>query len=319
MTTPLLDAWTPEQRQTYRRGIVTFNNRLAETGLFTDEALIRLIEAHPRDAYDVITMGRDATDRDSWAAGDDDGVSAAELLQAAKQGRIWINVRRAMNMHPEYRAVFDRLLAEFQRETRGPRILKAHGGILISAPQCQVFYHCDKTDTMLWHVRGTKTMYLYPTHEPYLSDRVYEGLVLKETLEDIPYTPEFEMGATAVTLEPGMSVSWPLHAPHRVVNGDSFNVSVTIEYTTVDSMLTNGVFVANGVLRRRFGLQPQSRRTPGWLKPAYWAASKGLQRLAAKTDAYRSHGRKFDVDLSAPECVRWKPGFEPAADLAEAA
>jgi hypothetical protein len=312
MTAPLLYDWTPQQQQAYRREIVTFQNRLEETGLFSDEALARLIDRHPRASLDVLTMSRDKTERKSWAAGDYEGMSGAELIAAVKKGRLWINVRHAMDEDPEYKAVFDRLLAEFQAQTRGPKVLKAMGGILISSPNAQVFYHCDRTDTMLWHVRGEKTMYLWPTVDQFVSELDYEKLILKETLEDIPYDPSFDAHATPVRMTPGTSVAWPLHGPHRVVNHDSMNVSVTIEYSTMDCILANGVFFTNAVLRRRFGMNPRSRSVPQALRPMYLAASRLLKPLAPKVNAYKAHGRKFDVDPSAPDCVRWKPGFGPA-------
>jgi hypothetical protein len=311
MTTPLLQDWTDDQRRAYRREIVVFQNRLGETGLFTDEALARLIERHPRDRLDVLTMGRDKTDPDSWAAGDWEHLSGAELIEAVKRGRLWANVRGAMLTDPEYRAVFDRLLTEFQAQTRGPRVLKASAGVLISSPGVQVFYHCDRTDTMLWHLRGEKTIYLWPTTETFVSERDYEKLILKETKEDLPYRAEFDEAATVIKMTPGTTVSWPLHGPHRVENGDSMNVSVTIEYSTADSTLTNSVFFTHGVLRRRLGLNLKSRRVPGALKPAYFAAARLLRPLAPKIDAYKAHGRTFDVDLTAPECTRWKPGHGP--------
>ena len=319
MTAPLLQDWTPQQRRAYRREIVTFQNRLEETGLFSDEALARLLDRHPRGSLDVLTMGRDKTDRKSWAAGDYEGLSGAELIEAARRGRLWINVRHAMDEDAEYKRVFDRLLREFQAQTGGPKVLKAMGGILISSPNAQVFYHCDRTDTMLWHVRGEKTMYVWPAADPFLTEADYEALILKETLEDIPYDPRFDAHAVAVPMTPGSSVAWPLHGPHRVVNGNSLNVSVTIEYSTADCVMTNAVYFTHAVLRRRLGLHARSRSVPGALKPAYLAASRLLQPLAPRSNAFKAHGRKFDVDPSAPDCVRWKPGFEPAAEPVRAA
>ena len=313
MTTPLLQDWTDEQRRAYRREIVVFQNRLNETGLFEDDALARLIERHPRDQLDVLTMGRDKEDPDSWAAGDWEHLSGAALIEAVKRGRLWANVRGAMRSDPEYRAVFDRLLTEFQAQTKGPRVLKASAGVLISSPGVQVFYHCDRTDTMLWHMRGEKTIYLWPVEERFVSEKDYEKLILKETKEDLPYRSAFDQHATAVRLTPGQTVSWPLHGPHRVENGDSMNVSVTIEYSTADSTLTNAVFFTNAVLRRRLGLDLKSRSVPKAVRPAYVVASRLLRPLAPKVDAYKAHGRTFEVDLTAPECIRWKPGHGPRA------
>ncbi len=185
-----------------------------------------------------------------------------------------------MNQHDAYRAVFDQLMAEFAQAT-GVKVLGASGGILISAPRLGVFYHCDSTDTMLWHVRGEKTIYVYPEEEAFLPEQAYEGVILKENLSDIPYNPALEASATPIHLRPGESVSWPLHGPHRVVNHDSFNVSVTIEFKTPRSTFTNGTYYTNGVLRRRFGLKPKTRAIPEMLMPAYWAT------VAASTSVSR--------------------------------
>lgn len=38
-----------------------------------------------------------------------------------------------------------------------------------------------------------------------------------------------------------------------------------------------------------------------------------------KNNVERAHVRMFDVDLSAPWCIRWRPGCEPAADWNKAA
>jgi hypothetical protein len=308
MTEPLIHGLTAKAHGRIGREIIRFNNRLAETGLFEDAALARLLDAHPRASLDICTMASPPPPDRRWVAGEANGLDGAQLVEAVKTGRLWLNLRRAMNQHDDYRAVFDRLMAEFAQET-GVKVLDASGGILISAPRLGVFYHCDSTDTMLWHVRGEKTIYVYPEEEAFLPEQAYEGVVLKENLSDIPYSPELEASATPVHLRPGESVSWPLHGPHRVVNHDSFNVSVTIEFKTPRSTFTNGTYYTNGVLRRRFGMKPKTRAVPEMLKPAYWAASKALRPLAPKTDALKSHGRGFDVRLEAPHCIAWRDGW----------
>ncbi len=318
MTLPLLHPLTADAKRRHGREPVVLLHRLAETGLFTDEALARLIDRHPRELIDVLTMKRNPPPDERWIAGEAKGMSGKDLMEAVRRGRLWLNLRRAMSADVEYRAVFEPLLAEFAKETRST-ILSAVGGILISSPRCGIFYHCDPTETMLWHVRGKKTIYLYPPDDTHLPEQAYEAAILKETLNDLPYRPEFEAGAKPVVLEPGMAATWPLHGPHRVVNHDSLNVSVTIEYSTARSKLANGVFFTNGVLRRKLGLNPRSRTVPTVLKPAYWLASKLLQRLVPLPDAPRNHVRAFDVDLKAPDCIAWRPGLEPAEPMDRAA
>ena len=115
-----------------------------------------------------------------------------------------------------------------------------------------------------------------------------------------------EEGATVVTLAPGDGVTWPLHWPHHVRNADSFNVSVSIEYSTLESVLTNGTYVTNGLIRRWTGWNVSTRRTPAALRPLYFAASRLLRRFGPKADAPRAYPRRFDVNLAAPHCVQWR-------------
>lgn len=305
----LLADWTNDKRRLFRREVVRFQHRLLESGLFTDEALARLLDSHPRDSLDICTMSRKPMSNETWAGGEAAGLSGADLVEAVQRGRLWLNVRRAMNENPLYRPLLERLLAEFSKAT-GAMILRAHGSVLISAPGCQVFYHCDQAETMLWHLRGEKTMHLYPPTQPYLADADYEGVVMRENLGDIPYDISLDAGAQPVILTPGTGVSWPLHAPHRVVNGESFNVSLSVEFTTPTSMLTNGTFYTKGVMRRSLGLNPKTRATPKALQPVYWAVSKVLKKvMPLRHDALAAHPRMFDVDLSAPDCIAWRPGY----------
>lgn len=316
MTATMMLDYPADGHRRRDRDILGFRHRLAETGLFTDEALARLLDNHPREHLDVLTMRPNPPPHERWIAGDAEGMSGADLIQAVRRGRLWLNVRRGMNLHPEYKRVFDALLAEYAGAAR-VKILSAKGGILLSGPRMGVFYHCDATETMLWHVRGQKTVHVYPDEETYLSELGLEGSLLKENLSDLPYRPEFEAAARQVVLNPGESAAWPLHSPHRVVNADNFNVSVTIEHTTIGSMVSNGVYVANGLLRRRFGLQPNSRAVPKALRPVYWAASHVLKRvIPLKVDAPKTLPRRFDVRLDAPHCIAWRDGEAEAFDTA---
>lgn len=310
--TQILAGWPEDGRKRYAREIVRFNNRLAETGLFEDDALARLIERHPRASRDILTMKKNPPPGETWIAGEANGLSGHELLAAVKRGALWVSCRGAMANDPEYRPVFDRLTAEFARAA-GTKILSANASVLISGPKMGIFFHCDPTETMLWHVRGTKTINIYPRTDDYITERRMEAILLKENLADAPWRDEMAAGATPIRLNPGDSVAWPLHGPHNVINGDDLNVSVSVEYATPRSMLHNGVIYTNGMARRRLGWNlPQADRVPTAVRPLYWAAAKALKTLAPpKYNAETSHERRFDVDLSAPDCIGWRQGFAP--------
>ena len=313
MTSPLITGLEPQDRLRVGQEILRFNHRLAETGLFTDEALARLIDEHPRGELTVCTMAENPPPDQTWIAGEANDLSGAQLVEAARRGALWVSPRSAMTKNARYKAVFDKAMADFAKAT-GLTILTADAAVLLSGPKMGIFFHVDPAETMLWHVRGTKTIYVYPPKEEHVTEQALEAILLKETLSDLPYRREMEDGAAAVALEPGEAAFWPMHSPHRVINGDNLNVSVSVEFSTPRSMLTNGVFYTNGVLRRRLGWKPVSRGTPMAVKPAYWAVAKTLRLLSrSKATAERSHVRQFDVDLTAPGCVRWREGFAPQA------
>ncbi len=306
----LLPHLSPEQRGRAGQEIVKFHHRLAETGLFTDKALARLIDETPRDMLTVCTMRENPPADETWIAGEAGDLSGAELVAAARTGRLWLSPRSAMTHNPRYARVFQRLMDEFSAET-GIRVLSADAAVLVSSPRIGVFFHLDQAETMLMHVRGHKTLHVYPPKPEIVSEQALEAILLKETLSDLPYSPALEAEATHVALEPGETVYWPLHSPHRVTNGDDLNVSVSVEFSTPRSRLQNGVFYTNGVLRRRLGISPGSRATPAILHPAYLAAATLLKRLVPAGTVERDHARRFDVDLAAPDCVRWRDGLRP--------
>jgi len=128
---------------------------------------------------DVCTMGgSDHPDYpNKFRTGDFRGASGADLIEAAKAGKIWINVRQGMNIHTEYKAVLDRMYGGLG-EANGKKPYDARGGILISSPIAQVPYHFDKTHIILWHVRGKKRIYVYPETEKFIPDQAYEAKML---------------------------------------------------------------------------------------------------------------------------------------------
>ncbi len=310
----LIAPFAPEAPRGSPQGAaVRFRHRLNETGLFTDEALARLIDEQPRDRFDVLTMRRNPPGGERWKAGEANGLSGAEIVQAVKTGALWVSCRRAMEMHPRYRPVFEKAMADYAREAQ-VKILSASASVLISGPQMGIFFHADAADTMLWHMRGSKTMLIYPATNDFITEQAMEAILLKENLSDAPYEEAMDAHAERVVFQPGDAAAWPLHGPHRVLNGDSLNVSVSVEYTTPGSARTNGAFYTKGWLRRRMGLDlGSSRATPDALKPLYWAASKPL-RLVEKfrKTVEKSHPRCFDVDLTAPDNIRWREGHGPA-------
>ena len=252
----MLTDWTDAHTQKFQKEILTFGHDLEATGLFSDEALIKLLDKHPSEELDVCSMSEnpDPLYPNQFLTGDFRGVPGETLLKAAKAGRIWINVRKAMNIHPEYKSVLDQMYKELG-EKNGNKVFKARGGILISSPISQTPYHFDKTETLLWHVRGKKRIYIYPLTQEFISDENYEAIITNALIDDLPYQDSFDKDAVIVDLQPGQAACWKLNAPHRVDN-QSYCVSVTTEYSTRESGIKNANMIANAALRSKFGMAP---------------------------------------------------------------
>lgn len=264
----MITNWNDEMTSNFRKSVFTFSHDLASTHLFTNEALIDLIRKHPEHLTDVCTMGpsEDTQYPNKLRTGDFRDCSAEELFLAAQNGKIWINLRKAMNVHPEYSLVLDQMYGGIAKHT-GQNPFNANGGVLITSPVARTPYHFDKTETILWHIRGPKRIFFYPVEEKFISDISYERAVTNMLEDDLPYEADFEKDAKAIDLAEGQAVSWPLSAPHRVDN-HGFCVSVTTEFSSKESGLKNAAMIANATLRTKFGMSPS------------WSQQSSIGRLA---------------------------------------
>jgi len=250
----ILKDWDETHTSRFQKEVMTFGHGLAETGLFTDEALIELLEKHPSHMLDVNSMGEDEHPKypNKFRTGDFRNVPGKVLLDAAKAGRVFINLRNVMNIHDEYKVVLDKMYGDIAKKT-GNKAHVAKGSILISSPISQTPYHFDKTEVVLWHIRGAKRIIVYPRTQKFIPDRAYESAVTNILDDDLPYDESFDKEATIIDLEPGMGITWPLNSPHRVDNS-AFCVSVSTEYSTRASGMKNAAMITNATLRHKFGM-----------------------------------------------------------------
>lgn len=263
--------------ETWNKHILPVRHDLAANPLFSDEELAKLIEGNPQAIREVSTMDPKSEDRNSWKRASFTDMSGMEILDAVRGGLLWINVAEAGSFDPRYQAIIDTLLADLATKVPGLKTFQHRIGILISSPNARVFYHCDIPGQGLMHVRGEKRIWIYPDGEPFLPQEALERVVTGLSYEEIDYDPSFERHATVIDLKPGMGALWPLNYPHRVINGDSLNVSFTVEYWTDEIRRHYLVNLANGVARHFLGVKPRSRAISGpifAIKAAFAAAWK---------------------------------------------
>jgi hypothetical protein len=253
-------AWPPDVADRFARETLVVGHALQERPMFNDAGLASLLDRYPRDKLGVFTMGSDPVDWRTWTVGSPGDLSGAELLAAVHAGRIWLNLRAANHYLDDYKALSDEIFADKEASINGLKTLKHDLGVLISSPNAQVFYHLDSALVSLWQIRGTKTVRVYEPQAPYARPEQIEAVVLRESAEQLPFDLLWDRQATEVILEPGMMVTWPQNAPHRIVNGPMVNVSLSVEFMTPAALLRANVIYANGVLRRRFGMTPEIQK-----------------------------------------------------------
>ncbi|MCC9605042.1 cupin-like domain-containing protein [Blastopirellula sp. JC732] len=288
--------------------VVTTTHRLVETGLFDDEHLVRILDTHPRDALNVNTMGTDETDRRDWKEGDASKLNGEQLLQATKEGRLWLNIRNMLTHHREYADLINSIYDELETKVTGFHALERSANLLVSSPTAIVYYHLDIPINMLWHLRGKKRAYVYPPNdERFVTQSTIEDVICGESYEELHFDPKFDESAFVAELEPGQMVTWPQNTPHRVTNVEGLNVSLTTEHKTPKAIRRIKLFRANRFFRHQCGYQNLSTTTEGvgyGMKMAAFTFVKAYRKLFKKQSGNYAYPVTFELDPMNPTKVR---------------
>lgn len=289
----IITHWSGREAELWPSQPLHLSHALNRHPLFSFEALAELIDRYPREHYSLIHMGA-AEGKREWREGDIGGVSGAKVIEAIANGRMWLNLRNVSGVACEHRALLDRLFAELSDKMPGFHAPKRQSGILISSPAAQVYYHCDLPGQILYQMHGTKRVYVYPAHAPFVTHEHLENIALYDLEVDMPHERWYDEHAEIFELKPGRFLSWPLNAPHRVENVEGINVSMTVSYTSPAIRRGEVVSLANGLLRHRFGIAPRSRSLEG---PSYWGKAALQKVLRDSKWVKRERGARRSVEF----------------------
>jgi hypothetical protein len=268
--------WTDAKAAAFGQETLSFRHRLHERPMFAEEGLADILDRYPRERLGVFTMGENLADWHSWRRCEAPGLSGSELMAAVRAGRLWLNLRNTEQHLPEFALLCEEIAAEKERRVAGLRTFRRDLGLLISSPRAQVFYHLDVPLSSLWQLRGQKRIWFYPRATPFVSNAQIERFVRQEAEGQMPFEPDWDGAARIIALTPGDMVTWGQNVPHRVVNGDMVNVSLSMEFMTPAAALRANILYANAILRRGLGMEPKVQSGPG---PAA-LAKLALARLA---------------------------------------
>lgn len=315
MAQPLLDNWTPQDFDTVEQGVLVARHRLADTGLFTDDALADIIDNHPAADLSINTMGVDPGVFD-WREGERNGVSGRELLQLVRDGQLWINCRKMLVYQPDYARAINQVYDEIEAGKPGFKAEQRSANLLISSPTAWVPYHVDMPINMLWHIRGTKRVWVYPHFDQrFAPAQVLEKVCSGEWSEEIPYNNSFDRYALVFDAQPGQLITWSQLAPHRVRNLEGLNVSLSTEHKNARARRRLNVHNANHLLRTKFGIACSSIEADGPVAHAKQALARAFRlagKFVGKEKEQFVYPKTFVVDPNAPHGYRLKEGVESA-------
>lgn len=275
-------------------------HNIHETEMFSDSNLIKLLDNHPREYLYVHTMGEDPENPSEWYNGISHSVCGRDLLSAVKQGKLWFNIVKIGDFHPEYKSLLDKLYGQIEAQAPHFQSIKRTYTLLISSPKSMVFYHADPYLVFLWQLRGKKRVYIYPFNEKFAPTEDLEKIFTREAIEDLPYHRDFDKDAEIIELNPGQMVSWVQNAPHRVVNVDDVNVSITSNHYTEAALRREFVYSANRYFKN-MGLPASSTATTGLVAHSKVFSFRALRKLNIKVPKAYHYEKTFVVDPKAPQ------------------
>lgn len=296
--------WSEEDFRQFGRRFQKGRHRLADTGLFGDEALARLIDAYPRHLLQAFVMGVDPTHMEENIPVDTKGVRGADAIEAVKRGRLWFKLLRIHEWKGPYAETIHQLYQELARRSPKFRPMTTGAVLFFGSTGSQVYFHLDAKPNMLWHIRGRKRFWMYPALDTSLvSQKCLEDVYNMVTDEDVPFREEFDKRATVFELDPGDVLSWPQNSPHRVMVTEGMSVSLGTLHETEESFRRSYVIGANSLLREKFGIQNLSM------------AERGLVP-SAKAFMFRAARRAGVISKAAPrKDYRTSYILDPTGDL----
>ncbi|MGH7302118.1 MAG: cupin-like domain-containing protein [Candidatus Rokuibacteriota bacterium] len=287
--------WTQEQFDGFGKRFAVAKHRLHETGLFSDEALIELIDEYPRHRLQAFTMGTDPERLHELQPVDTKGVPGRDVIAALKVGRLWFKLQRLDLWKGPYADAVRSLYAGLERGSRHFKALQYSAVLLLGSTDSQVYFHADAKPNMLWHIRGRKQFWLYPpTDTKFLAQETLEDIFENVQDEEAPYSEDFDAHAKWFDLKGGDVLSWPQNSPHRVYVAEGLSVSISSFHQTDDSVRRGHIYGANRLLRRSLGLRNLSTRERGLVPFAKALTYRTCYRTKlAKSDP----GRMYRTDL----------------------
>lgn len=295
--------WPDHSETSFGREILLAEHNISKTNLFDDDGLAHLLDVYPRENLDIWTFGKQREGHNSALRGRAPKMSGRDIVEAVKHGEIWLNLRRASDELFDLEHIASTIFDSLEAAT-GQRITKKDMGLLISSPNVEVNYHLDIPMVALFQLRGQKRLWMYPRSEDLAPSAYIEEIVHMVREEDLPYRAGFDDLASVFDLKPGMGLTWPQLAPHRVQNANCLNVSLSCEFMTLKSLINANAAYTNGLLREKLKLSPTIGTQVGASSFCKAAFAQMHKKISQKGPRVSPTPITFELDMSKENCVK---------------
>jgi hypothetical protein len=178
-------------------------------------------------------------------------LDTATMIRTVEENGCWVVLWNVEQL-PRYAALLDSYLAQVQPTvTPDDRQVYREGFIFISAPDTVTPVHIDPEHNALLQITGEKTISVGSLADRSLWHREIERVILGGD-RHLPVAADHEQ---PFVLTPGHGAYVPPFAPHKVRNGPTTCISLSVTWRTERAYRAEQVHRVNGRLRR-MGLRP---------------------------------------------------------------
>jgi hypothetical protein len=212
-------------------------NSLAGHPLFEDDRIKQLLRMLPRDQVEIRAVQLSGADDGAYRRGELlKGADPVDTFERLAEKPAWMLLHESWIHDPEYAELIVQYVQDLSERIAGVEgdISDLGCWLLLSSGKCVTHFHADPDQSFLNQIRGSKTVFVYPSR--IIPESTVERLVYTSNQGIVTYEPEYEAEAfPPVHIAPGESVFLPLFAPHRVINDGEVSVSINVGFHTRQS------------------------------------------------------------------------------------
>jgi len=238
-----------------------------------DDALVHILSRYPTELLEINRYDFGENGKVTLTPGKRGRAGGETVLDAVKNGQLCITLREIEKAHPGLWGEIHKAFAELAPQIGITRASKMTGQMILSSATARFPYHFDVANTAVFHLRGVRRVWVYPTSENFLAQDEAEKAIMGVSDGQLTHVRIGDNAAWRFDIVPGEALALPLHSPHRIENDEGLCVTVVVSYETADSRIANGAYAAIGVLRRWGAKVPRMEETPYPAKAALWLAS----------------------------------------------